>query len=108
MTVEMENPFVWPPEYEEDPADKKMREGRLAEQEELEQVTQPSGRKKPTAERKPLAKQAKAILNGEPWRQSPRAHSTSSEMSSVWEDDVEEVEVEKEQRLPPPENKVDK
>ena len=69
---------------------------------------QRDGRRKPTAERGPLARQAKAILDGTPWTQSPRAHSTSSEMSNVWEDDVEEVEVEKEQRLPPSESTVEK
>lgn len=82
------------------------REVREKEYEEAENTMDPAHRKKPSSEIGPIARQARALLRGQEWSSitstsGPAEASTDPEMSQTWEDDVEEVEVEKDQKLPP-------
>jgi large subunit ribosomal protein L23 len=58
-----------------------------------EEMFQRDFREKPTRERASIAEQAKALVEGkQSWRPTPK--------DSEWEDDGEEVEVEKDVQLP--------
>ncbi|TVY25331.1 54S ribosomal protein, mitochondrial [Lachnellula hyalina] len=91
MMIEMEQPFVWPEEPTNfDEWDKDTHDAAKKEREATEATFRPDIREKPTAERKSIAEQAKALLRGE---------DTWTPAASQWEDDGEAVEVEKDVKI---------
>lgn len=93
MTVEMEKPFVWPEVPELEPWDKKVFDAEQKDRKERQDAMRPDASNRPTKERKSIAEQAQAILDGE---DSWQTGNTRSE----WENVGEEVEVETDVQLP--------
>jgi len=70
--------------------DKDTHDAAKKDREATEATFRPDIREKPTAERKSIAEQAKALLRGE---------DTWTPAASQWEDDGEAVEVEKDVKI---------
>ncbi|RDW69839.1 hypothetical protein BP6252_08859 [Coleophoma cylindrospora] len=89
MTIEMEQPFAWPEapgSFEE--WDKDTFDAANKDREEQEKQFRPDSRKEPTKERKSIAEQAKALLEGK------QKWVPNKIVEDEWEDVGEEVEVE--------------
>ncbi|KAG9230135.1 hypothetical protein BJ875DRAFT_385810 [Amylocarpus encephaloides] len=93
MMVEMDDPFVWPDEPTDFTAwEKETKDALDEDQKKKQDQAAPDYREKPSHERKSIAEQAKDILAGKDvW--------STEATKPTWEDDGEEVEVEKDVKI---------
>jgi large subunit ribosomal protein L23 len=93
MTVEMDRPFVWPEVPDLEKWDKKVFDAEQKDRGERQDARRHDASLRPTKERKSIAEQAQALLDGEDsWQ--------TGNKNSEWENVGEEMEVETDVQLP--------